>query len=107
MEDALKDKTFFLEKKGSRPTLKESHKYFYQVQGQLFCSNLDRVDIVVWLGDHEPLHIESIFFNEIFWSSKVLPGLSFFHRIAAEYFTRRVAEGKKLYLHGGWTNEEK
>ena len=109
MEDALKDKKFFLEKKDSRPTLKESHKYFYQVQGQLFCSNLDRVDFVVWLGDHEPLHIESIFFNEIFWSSKVLPGLSFSHRraVLAEYFTRRVAEGKKLYLHGGWTNEEK
>ena len=88
MEDALKDK-----KNKDSTTLKEAHKYFYQVQGQLFCSNLDRVDFVVWLGDHEPLHIESIFFNELFWSLKVLPELSFFRRraILAEYLTRRVS----------------
>ena len=92
MDDTLKDKKDFIKKKDS-PTLKESHKYLYQVQGQRYCSNLDRLVFAVCLV--------------VFWSSKVLPELSFFHRIAvlAEYFTRSVAEGKTLYLNGGLTDQ--
>ena len=102
------DKTFFLQKKGEQIVLNRSHKYFYQVQGQMFCADILRVDFVVWFGDDEPLYTETIFFDELFWSSKVLPRLDFFYRRAVlpEYFTKRVADGKKLYLHGGWVNHE-
>ena len=108
LHDILKDKKFFLQKKGHQISLKKSHRYFYQVQGQMFCADLSRVDFVVWVGDDEPLYTETIFFDKLFWLSKVLPGLEFFYRRAVlpEYFTRRVAAGKKLYLQGGWINHE-
>ena len=55
LHDILKDKKFFLQKKGHQISLKKSHRYFYQVQGQMFCADLSRVDFVVWVGDDEPL----------------------------------------------------
>ena len=104
----MSDKKFFLQKKGQQISLKKSHQYFYQVQGQMFCADLFRVDFVVWFGDYNPLYTETIFFDELFWSSKVLSGLDFFYRRAVlpEYFTRRVARDKKLYLQDGWVNHE-
>ena len=108
LQEAIKNKSFFLHKVGEKITLKKSHKYFYQIQGQMFCANLFRIDLVVWFGDKEPLFIETLFFDELFWKSKILPGLDFFYRRAVlpEFYTRRVQNGKKLYLHGGWLSYE-
>ena len=108
LQDAVSNKNFFLCKVGNQITLKKSHKYYYQIQGQLFCANLFRADFVVWFGDEEPLYVETIFFDDLFWNSKILPGLDFFYRRAVlpEFYTRRVQNGKKLYLHGGWLSHE-
>ena len=106
LKEALEDKKFFLKQSGDSVTLKISHSYFYQLQVQMFCANLIRTDLVVWFGDNEPLFIESIFFDENFWTSKALPRLDYFYRRATlpEFFTRRFESGIKLYQHGGWVN---
>ena len=99
---ALDDKRFFLSRmKGVQ--LKRSHRYFYQIQAQMFCTGLTRVDLVVWFGDKEPLFVSSIKYDEKFIDS-CLGELKFFYcrAILPEFFTKRVQRGLKLYLHGGW-----
>ena len=53
----MKDKKFYLEKANGKIQLKMSHKYFYQVQGQMFCTQLKRVDFAVYFGKNVPLHV--------------------------------------------------
>ena len=74
----------------------------------MFCANLIRTDFIVWFGDDEPIYDETIFFDELFWNSMVLPGLDFFYSRAVlpEFYTRRVRNNKKLYIHGGWLSHE-
>ena len=47
----FKDKSFHLRKKDGSICLKESHSYYYQIQGKMFCSQLKRVDFFVWFGN--------------------------------------------------------
>ena len=47
LQEALCDKKIFLhESNGIK--LKRRHPYYYQVQGQMFCASLKKVDLVVW-----------------------------------------------------------
>ena len=80
--EALESKTFFLCQSGGKVCLKKNHRYFYQIQGQMFCSNLNKADFVVWFSDTEPIYVETIFFDVSFWNEKMFPGLSFFYRRA-------------------------
>ena len=84
--------------------LKKNHVYYYQIQGQMFCSGLRKVDLVVWFGDNQPLFIQSIIYDEHFDQNSILPQLNFFYRRAVlpEFFTKHSKRGLKLYLHGGW-----
>ena len=109
LQDALKDKKFFLENNGGTIKLKRKHQYYYQVQGQMFCADLKRIDFVVWFGGSEPLFVESIQYDEEFVLSYMLPRLHFFYcrAILPEFFTKRVKHGFKLYLHENWTNFDK
>ena len=106
MDDVLADKSFYLYKDHNGSIkLKKNHKYYYQIQGQMFCSNLRKIAFVVWFGDEKPLHVEDIEFDLAFWN-KTLPKLVYFYHFAClpEFFTRRVQRGLKLYLHDGWKN---
>eukprot|EP00795_Rhopilema_esculentum_P003488 gene3488-1870_t len=47
LSSALEDKKFFL-KKGKVISLKRSHPYFYQIQGQMYCTGLKRE--LIWLS---------------------------------------------------------
>eukprot|EP00794_Sanderia_malayensis_P016367 gene16367-biopygen12059 len=109
LQDALKDKKFFLADSDGTIKLKRKHKYYYQVQGQMFCANLKRVDFVAWFGGSEPLFVDSITYDEDFVLEYMLPRLKFFYcrAILPEFFTRRVKHGFKLYLHGGWLSFDK
>ena len=104
LDKSLQDKTFFL-KKGKEVELRRNHPYFYQVQGQMYCTGLKRVDFVVWFGDKEPLFVSSIDYDEQFLES-ILPKLKYFYcrSVLPEQLTKRVERGLKLYLHGGWKN---
>ena len=99
----LQDKRFYLHKKDGNICLKENHSYYYQIQGQMFCSQLKRVDFVVWFGNDLPLHVQTVTFDDKFWQ-KALPSIDYFYRraLVPELFTLRVSRGEKLYQHGGW-----
>ena len=107
LASALDDKKFFL-KKGAAVSLKKSHAYYYQVQGQMYCTGLKKIDFVVWFGSEEPLFISTIHYDKQFMEHYVLPKLTYFfcRAVLPEFFTKRVKRGLKLYLHGGWTNYE-
>ena len=77
LSSALTDKKFFL-KKNDTIELKRSHPYYYQIQGQMYCSGLKRVDLAVWFGDSEPLCIMTIHYDEKFMEKHVLPRLEYF-----------------------------
>ena len=104
LSSALTDKKFFL-KKNDTIELKRSHPYYYQIQGQIYCSGLKRVDLAVWFGDSEPLCIVTIHYDEKFMEKDVLPRLEYFYvrAVLPELFTKRVKRGYRLYLHGGWS----
>lgn len=106
IEEACKNKTFFLEKLSDGTVrLKRNHDYYIQIQGQLYCSNLDLKGIIltVYFGEDRPLFLEKICLANT-WSSDFLPKIDFFYRRALfpELLTKRVQRGKILYLHGGW-----
>eukprot|EP00795_Rhopilema_esculentum_P014253 gene14253-5279_t len=84
----------------------KTHKFFYQIQGQMFCTGLKRVDLVVWFGDQQSLFIQKHDFDEDFVKNSIPPQLSHFYTRAVlqEFFTKRVKRGYKLYIHGGWEN---
>lgn len=107
VEEACKTKTFYLEKVADGSIkLKRNHDYFWQVQGQLYCSNLSLNGIIftVYFGENMPLFIEKIPFYSSTWYEDFLPKIDFFYRRAffPEMLTKRVQRGKLLYLHGGW-----
>lgn len=106
IEEACKNKTFFLEKLSDGTVrLKRNHDYYIQIQGQLYCSNLDLKGIIltVYFGEDRPLFLEKICLANT-WPSDFLPKIDFFYRRALfpELLTKRVQRGKILYLHGGW-----
>ena len=109
LQDAAEDKKFFLARDSSGVRLKHRHPYYFQIQGQMFCANLQRVDLVVWFGSGQPLYVETISYDEEFKANFVLPRIQYFfcRAVLPELFTKRVKQGLKLYLHGGWENLKK
>ena len=103
LSSALTDKMLIL-KKNDTIDLKRSHPYYYQIQGQMYCSALKRVDPAVWFGG-EPLCSMTIHYDEKFMEKHVLPRLEHFYvrAVLPELFTKRVRRGYRLYLHGGWS----
>ena len=107
LQHALTDKKFFLFKDDHGTIkLKRKHSYFFQIQGQMFCANLKRVDFVVWFGSDEPLFVETIWYDKDFVMDYMIPRLRYFYcsAVLPELFTKRVKKGLKLYLHDGWEN---
>ncbi|XP_078372649.1 uncharacterized protein LOC144656291 [Oculina patagonica] len=108
VEDACKNKNFFLEKlSDGMIRLKRNHDYYIQVQGQLYAASnlaLKGIIFVVYFGEEMPLFIENIHFDGSRWNDELLPRLEYFFKRAffPEMLTKRVERGKLLYLHGGW-----
>ena len=97
-----------MEKAKGKIQLKSSHKYFYQIQGQMFCTQLKRLGFDVCFRKNVPLqlYVETVMFDEYFWQ-QILPQIEFFFRstVVPKLFTPRFQEGEKLYQHGGWKNK--
>ncbi|KAI8514873.1 hypothetical protein Bbelb_074640 [Branchiostoma belcheri] len=96
-EEASQDSKFFLKKVDGSVSLKTTHKYHDQVQGQLYCCELDWVDFVVFFGPGR-IFCERIYVSRE-WQQRNLPKLDHFYRTAVlpELLTRRVKRGQKLY----------
>ena len=54
LKKAVLGKKFFLQNVGGSIKLKQQHPYHFQIQGQMFCSGLKRINFVVWFGYSEP-----------------------------------------------------
>ncbi|XP_078589450.1 uncharacterized protein LOC144869804 [Branchiostoma floridae x Branchiostoma japonicum] len=103
MDEAVSDKSFCLSRVDNKICLKTSHRYYHQVQGQLYCSKLPWVDFVVYFGNNQDLFVQRIFVDSQ-WQTRNLPRLDYFYKMAVlpELLTKRVRRGITLYEKGGW-----
>ncbi|XP_064622873.1 uncharacterized protein LOC135485074 [Lineus longissimus] len=76
--DACKDDKFYCELVDGKPTLKRSHNYFYQVQGQMGICCVEWCDFVVYTK--KGMLISRIKFDESFW-------LDVFNKLTDFYMT--------------------
>ena len=84
IEEACQNKPFFLEKLADvTARLKRNHDYFVQIQGELYCSNLNLkgIILIVYFGESRPLFVEKIYLDNS-WISDSLPKIDFFYRHA-------------------------
>lgn len=82
--------------------LKETHAYYFQVQGQMAVVGAQWCDFVVWTNNGplwQSISVERVPFDKGFWEKDILPGLQYFYRFALvpELITRCI---KRLnFLH--------
>lgn len=63
--------------KDGDPVLQRSHKYFYQVQGQLHVTRRNICDFVVYTT--KGIHVQEVLRDDIFWATKMEPFLLRFY----------------------------
>ena len=60
-----------------QPTLKHSHEYYFQVQGQMAVTTVHVCDFVIWTPSE--CTIETITFDKMFWNEVCYPPLQIFY----------------------------
>jgi hypothetical protein len=60
-----------------RPRLKDTHEYYYQIQGQMAIAKIHVCDFIIWTPNE--FTVETITFNEIFWKEKCYTYLKNFY----------------------------
>lgn len=95
VEEACQRKDFASYVKDGQVTLKRTHKYFYQVQGQMAICRRNWCDFVIWTP--ASLTIERIPFDQQFWLD-VLPKLEKFYDTAVlpELASPRHPQGQPI-----------
>lgn len=76
LQEACKDKNFFLEWNNGEAKLKTKHNFFYQIQGCMATLHVKWCDFVV--HTEVDLHVERVYFDHKFWVS-IVPELSSFY----------------------------
>lgn len=104
-EAACQDKKFCCEMVNGEVTLKTTHAYYYQVQGQMAVTGHTWCDFVVWTNNTDfanSTSIERVMFDKSFWVTNILPGLLYFaeHALFPEVITKRVKRLGQLYTKG-------
>ncbi len=59
-----------------------THKWYYQVQGQLHITRRDLCYFVIWTGDDTPIRLEKIYRDDQFWVDKMETKLTQFYDMA-------------------------
>ena len=72
-----KPSAFFLRYVDGKFYLKTTHKYYYQIQGQLYITGRPWCDFVVWTPSYTS--VERIWFDTTLWSQKMYPRLREFY----------------------------
>jgi len=97
--ECAKDPAFFcgLNDNGNL-TLKRTHHYYYQVQGQMAISDRKWCDFIVWTCSGK-ISVERIYFDQDFWKS-LLGKLNEFYLSAfiPELFSARTMRGLSIQL---------
>ena len=60
-----------------QPRLKDTHEYYYQIQGQMAITKIHVCDFIVWTPNE--FTVETIMFDEKFWKEKCYPYLKNFY----------------------------
>ena len=109
INDVLEDKKFYLEKTNGKIQLKWSHKYLFQIQGQLFCIQLKRNGFVIYFEKKRYHCISRLYRSIKILTTNFTTNWDFFQKIwiVPELFTLRVQRGKKLFQHSDWKNKKK
>ena len=93
--EACQDKSFCCSVLKGKISLKKTHSFYYQIQGQMALTGRHWCDFFVWtLKGH---YVERIPFDASFWkemSSKL--NLFYEHYVVPEFFTERIKRGKEL-----------
>ena len=81
LEQASADPTFYLEKIGESFFLKkgQSSGYYEQVQGQMAITGMKWCDFCVFLSETNEMCVDRIPFDDIYWSTQLLPKLKEFY----------------------------
>ena len=95
VEEACKKKDFMCMLNSGKVTLKRTHKYYYQVQGQMAITRRRWCDFVIWTPHSTT--VERINFNEEFWAT-VVPKLELFYdrAIVPELVSPRHTQGQPI-----------
>ena len=76
---SMNDKIFCLEMLTTEPTLKKTHKYNAQVQGEMAIKRLPWVDFVVWTAaESNSIFVERVFLD-VQYVSSMMPNLVNFY----------------------------
>ena len=96
--DCAKDPKFFCKlNENGDITLKHSHPYYMQVQGQMAITGRTWCDFVVWTLK-QPHSVERVYFDPELWKSMVTKLDKFYKKaMIPEMFTNRVKRGISLY----------
>ena len=78
VEDACSDSSFFAEIKSGSVTLKENHKHFFQIQGQMALSKIPWCDFVIYT--HCNFTIQRIRFNDNLWNDMQMKLTEFYFK---------------------------
>lgn len=81
LEQASADTTFYLENIGESFYLKKGHSsgYYEQAQGQMAITGMKWCDFCVFLSDTNEMCVDRIPFDDIYWSTQLLPKLKEFY----------------------------
>lgn len=96
ISEACGKKTFCCKQTDGKVYLKKNHEYFYQIQGQMFITNRQWCDFVVYTK--KDIHIERVMFDATFWDL-ALKKLQHFVRFALvpELILRKIKRKGELY----------
>ena len=80
IKDAAKnDRSFCLKNDNGSVSLKENHKYYFQIQGQLNILGFDWCDLVIRRINPYDLHIQRIYRDQNLWDNVMVPKLRAFY----------------------------
>jgi hypothetical protein len=105
-EASTKKSDFCLNLNGNALSLKRSHVFFYQCQGQLHVTGMPWVDFVVRRTNPYQIHIERIYQDIDLWDRKMLPKLTafYFHAILPELALPRFGKSPGIREPGEWVS---
>ncbi|KAL0840686.1 hypothetical protein ABMA28_015880 [Loxostege sticticalis] len=81
IEEAIRNKkiSFWKKDKSGELEVNKNHNWYYQVQGQLHITQRPKCIFTVWANEREPLKVEVIQKDDIFWKTKMEKKLTAFY----------------------------
>ena len=99
-----KPSAFILRYADGKFYLKTTHKYYYQIQGQLYITGRPWYDFVVWTPSYTS--VKCIWFDSTLWSKKIYPRLREFYinSLLPELTSPRHPSGQSIREHVPFLN---